>query len=256
MGPRRQRYLDRGDIGIAETEVETLVIGARVAARRSRKTSLAVDAHARAVAIAIAAGASKSNGEPVVTIGSAVEKQHWRTTQSRNESVHPAVVVDVAKGRTARSQRRGDAGLGSFEASVMIEGEQWNFLVTQGSVDLLDIVEDVALGAEKIFPAIVVEIFQADAPSGAAGSKRAQARFEALVAEGAIAVIMVKAVKLARQHGDEDIGAAVVVVVLKNGAHAGKPLAIGGFGRPYQYRTLSYKTLSLCFGVQCVALIV
>src|SRR5260370_41707208 len=159
MGPRRPRYLDRGDIGIAETEVETLVIGARVAARRSRKTSLAVDAHARAVAITIAAGASKSNGEPSVTIGSPVEKQHWRTPRGRNESVHPAVVVDVAKGRTARSQRRGDAGLGSFEASVMIEGQQWNFFVAQGSVDLLNVVEDVALRDEKIFPPIFVEIF-------------------------------------------------------------------------------------------------
>ncbi len=140
LGPGRPRYIDCGDLGIAEAEVETLVIGAHVAARGTRKTSPAVHVYARAVAIAIAAGAAESNGEPVVAVGSAVEKQDWGTTQSGNESVHPAVIVDIAKGHAARSQRRGDAGVSSFEASVMIEGEQWNFFVTQGRVDLLDIV--------------------------------------------------------------------------------------------------------------------
>ena len=96
----------------------------------------------------------------------------------------------------------------------------------QGVVDGLDIVQYVALGYEQIFPAIVVEILQANAPAGAARSKRAQTSFQASSAEQTRAVVVVKSVNLSRKHGHKDVRLAVVVVVLKHGAHAGERLTV------------------------------
>jgi len=97
-----------------------------------------------------------------------VEEQDWRAAESRDEDVDPAVVVDVAKGGAACSQRRGHAGIGALETAVVIQRKQRQLLVAQGSVNLLDIVQHVALCDEKVLPAVIVEIFEAHAPAGAA----------------------------------------------------------------------------------------
>jgi len=68
----------------------------------------------------------------------------------------------------------------------------------------------MALRHEQILPAVVVEIFQANSPTGTAGGQRAETAFEALVAKSTAAIVVIEAVELARQLGDDDIRAAIV----------------------------------------------
>src|SRR6267378_5299154 len=98
----------------------------------------------------------------------------------------------------------------------------------QGMVDGLDVVQHMALCDEQVFPAVVVEVFQANTPAGTAGGKCAEAGLEASIGERAFAIIVVEAVDLAGKLGNDDVGFAVVVVVLKNSAHAGKWFPVGG----------------------------
>src|SRR6266849_3376928 len=210
----------------AQAEVKSLVIGGDIAARGRGEASLAVYAHACAISIAIASRTSQTNREPMAA--AAVEEQHRRTAESGQNDIDKTIVVDVAERGAACSNRRRHTGIGAFEMAVMIQREQRQFLISQRSVDLLNVIEDVALGNEKILPAVVVEIFQAHAPAGTARSKSAEASLQALIGESASAVVVIQAVEFARQNGDDYIGTAIVIVVLKNRAHAGKPFAIGG----------------------------
>src|SRR5216683_1482398 len=86
----------------------------------------------------------------------------------------------------------------------------------------------MALSDEQVLPAVVVEVFQADTPAGTAGGECTEAGFKASIGERAIAIIVVEAVDFAGQLGNDDVGLAVVVVILKDSAHAGKWLAVGG----------------------------
>src|SRR6476659_3558682 len=86
----------------------------------------------------------------------------------------------------------------------------------------------MALRNEQILPAVIVKILESGTPAGTAGGQCAQSSFQAYVVKSAAALVAVKAVDLTRQHGDEDVGAAVVVVILKDGAHSREALAVGG----------------------------
>ncbi len=98
----------------------------------------------------------------------------------------------------------------------------------QGVVDGLDVVQNVALGYEQILPAVIVEVFQTNSPAGAACRQRAEAGFETSIGERATAIVAVGAVDFTGQLGNDDVRLAVVVVILKHSAHAGKGLPVGG----------------------------
>src|ERR1700741_774988 len=98
----------------------------------------------------------------------------------------------------------------------------------QGGIDGFYVIQNLALGHEQVLPAIVVEIFQTCPPAGAACRHRPEARLEAAVREEALAIIVVKTIDFARKPGHEEIRSAIVIVVLKDGTHAGEWLAIGG----------------------------
>src|SRR6266480_1133023 len=109
----------------------------------------------------------------------------------------------------------------------MIQGEQGRLQIVQGMVDGLDVVQNVALSDEQVLPAVVIEVFQAGAPAGTAGAKCTEADFETLIAERAFAIVVVEPIDFPGQLGNDDVGLAVVVVVLKDSPHAGKRFAIG-----------------------------
>src|SRR5260221_13617060 len=227
FGGGRPEDFDGGFRGGAKAEVRALVIGPHVAAGGGCYPSLAVDAPAGPVPIAIAALSPQSKGQPMIATAT-VEEQDWRAAESRDEDVDPAVVVDVAKGGAACSQRRGHAGIGALETAVVIQRKQRQLLVAPGSVNLLDIVQHVALCDEKVLPAVIIEIFQAHAPPGAARGQCAQAGLNALIAEDARTIVVIQAVNLARQDRNDDVGAAIVIIILKDTAHPRKTLDVGG----------------------------
>jgi len=115
--------------------VKPLIVGANIATCRGRKASPAVDTHAGPVAIAVAAHAAESDGEPMIAGASTIEEEDWRTTECGDDGVHPAIVVDIAvdiaEGGAPRSQRSVHAGIDALETAVVVQSNQWNFLVAQ-----------------------------------------------------------------------------------------------------------------------------
>ena len=89
----------------------------------------------------------------------------------------------------------------------------------------------MALNDEGILPAIIVEIFQPHAPTGGFAGERAKTGFQFLGAERTVAVVMEDHVGLVRKLRDKKVGKAIVVVILKDNAHAGEHLAVVGKGR-------------------------
>ena len=61
---------------------------------------------------------------------------------------------------------------------VVIEREQWRLFVVQHVVNLFDVVQHVALRDEQILPAVVVEILEAHAPTGACRGEHPQASLQ------------------------------------------------------------------------------
>src|SRR5277367_6907272 len=95
-------------------------------------------------------------------------------------------------------------------------------------IDVLHIVEHMALRDEEILPSVVVEIFQPNAPAGAPTRQRTKASFEAAIAKRPAAVVVIHTVDFSGQLGHDHIGSAIVVVVLKDDTHSRKPPAILG----------------------------
>src|SRR5882724_3419367 len=114
----------------AQAEVKPLVIGRDVAAGRSCETNLAIHTHACTVSITITSRASQSNCEPMAA-AAAVDVQHARTAESRQNNIHKTIVVDVAECGTPRSNGRRDTRIGAFEMAVMIQREQRQLLVSK-----------------------------------------------------------------------------------------------------------------------------
>src|ERR1700758_5248901 len=98
-----------------------------------------------------------------------IEKQNWWAAQCGEDDVHPAVVIDVPESSSARGQRRSYPRIDALEATIVIDGQQRHFFVAQRSIDLLHIVQDVALRHEEVLPAVIIEVFETHAPTGAAG---------------------------------------------------------------------------------------
>src|SRR5579863_4175383 len=96
----------------------------------------------------------------------------------------------------------------------------------QGRVDVLHIVQDMALRDEQIFPTVVVKIFQAYAPAGASTREHTQAGFETTITERAAAIVVIDTVNFSRQFSHDNVWPSVVVIVLKDHAHARQPPAI------------------------------
>src|SRR5260370_36597460 len=120
----------------------------------------------------------------------------------------------------------------------MIHSKQRRLQIMQGVVDGFYVVQHMALSYKQVLPAVVVQVFHPNAPAGTAGGERAEADFEALIGERASAIVVVEAVDFAGQLGNDDVGLAVVIVVLKYTSHAGKPLALAGKPRAGLQRAL------------------
>ena len=105
----------------AEAEMKTLVAGADIAAGRGREASLAIHGNLSAVSIAITAASPEGNRKPMVIILIAIEEEDRGASESANDCIYAAIVIDVSKGRPARRQGCGDTGIGAFEMAMMID---------------------------------------------------------------------------------------------------------------------------------------
>src|SRR6202008_1617930 len=81
-----------------------------------------------------------------------------------HDAVLPAVVIQIAESRASSGPWDVRTGICSLKTSLVIHGQQRQFFILQRGIDLLYVIEHVALRDEKIFPSVVVEVFEADAP--------------------------------------------------------------------------------------------
>src|SRR5204863_322739 len=85
--------------------------------------------------------------------------------------------------------------------------------------ELIDVVGNVAVGGDDIFPAVVVQIGERYSPAASSGGGDSAFRWIRDVDESG-ACVAEEGKRLAGERGDQDIGAAVVVVVVAGTADA------------------------------------
>src|SRR5262244_898462 len=176
--------------------MKTPVACAEVAAGSRREAGLTINSHPRSITVPVTTRATQSKGEPMIPAARPVEEQDRGAAKRCDHNVDPAIVIDISKRCAPRSPRRGNTRVGPLKMSVLIESEQWKLLVAERSVDLLNIVEHVALRDKKVFPSIVIKVFETHAPPGTPRCEGAQAGFETLVAEPTVAVIVIQTIEL------------------------------------------------------------
>src|SRR5580658_2012685 len=153
-------------------------------------------------------------------MAAAIEIKLRSFAQRSGNDIYPTVVVQITERRTATCHGQIRSGVGSFEAACAIQGQQGRFAVAQGVVVVLDVVEDMSLDNECILPSVVVKILQSDSPARNVSREHAKTGFQFLRAEQSPAVIMKENVRIVGKLGNEKVGTAIVVVILKKYAHA------------------------------------
>src|SRR6266852_2089293 len=95
----------------------------------------------------------------------AVEKYLRMIAEDSHHHILPSIVVQIAESCTTSGCRCSTAGIGSLEAAGTINGQQGQFPIMERRIDLLYVIDDMALRDKEIFPAIVVKIFQPHSPA-------------------------------------------------------------------------------------------
>src|SRR5580704_6510643 len=168
-----------------QSKVQALVVRRKVTACGSRESSLSVHLYAGAKSVAVAAGAAQCDRQPV-RLGarfSASVHEHLRmATKTGHDHVLPSVIIKITERSPASSCGR-SSGFNALESAIVIDRKQRQFQIMQRRIDVLHIVEHMALRNEEILPSVIVKIFQPNAPAGASTRQRTQASFEAAIAE-------------------------------------------------------------------------
>src|SRR2546425_633609 len=112
------------------------------------------------------------------------------------------------------------------EAVAGIAREEHWLAVMQVRILLLNRVEIVPLRDEKVLPAVVVVIEEANAPPGMQHGDAAETAGEAGVRKAAVAGVLINRVALIGKIRDDKIGQTVVVVIGEVHAHAGERAAV------------------------------
>jgi len=85
-----------------------------------------------------------------VRISSAVQENLWTIAERSGDDVDPTIVVQIAEGCTASGKPAYPSRRAPFEMPVVIHGKQGRILVTQCTVVLFHVVEDVPLNDEGV----------------------------------------------------------------------------------------------------------
>lgn len=177
--------------------------------------------------------------------GRRIAKDQRAVSQDADDHVDGAVVVEVAKRRSAPGYSRRSFQRLQLETAVHVTDERRRFFVPASRINLFDVVEHVTLRDKQIFPAVIVEIGPTHAPAGAARRDARQPGCQARVAKQTTALIVIERVDLAGEVGHDQVGAAVVVVVAEVGAHPGVRFAVFGEGHACLKRTLAERSIPM-----------
>jgi len=154
----------------------------------------------------------------VVSGVGSIQQQTHRSVVGGDQDIDVAVVVDVAKGRTATDlgarERRSARGAGLVEPSASGIAEELIPHPVRRRLSALRLDDvDGAVGDEQVEPAVVVVIEPIGAESGRGRRGPGQPGADAPIVEGRLAVIHVEGKRLGDDIGDEQILVAVGVGV-------------------------------------------
>src|SRR5271154_491388 len=110
--------------------------------------------------------------------------------------------------------------------SVAIQCQQRRLPIAERTIVRLYIIEDMALHDKGVLPAVVVKILETNSPTGDLAGERAEPTFEFLRAEYSVTFVVIHDIGLVRELRDQQIGEAVVIVILKRNAHPGEHFSI------------------------------
>src|SRR5262245_43505786 len=102
----------------------------------------------------------------------AIEQQQRPAAERRDDNVDVSVIVDIAKSGASCGYGWQTWQIEFYELAIGIAEQGGGLPIPQAGMDLLHIVEHVALSYEQVFPAVVVEIVQPGAPAGAVSRQR------------------------------------------------------------------------------------
>src|SRR3954452_3444556 len=100
----------------------------------------------------------------------------WRSTEDGDNHIHNTVVVQIPKrcSPPCDSGQRVELVPRKLPLPVAIQSRRLEIMETR--VDLLDVVQNMALSGKHVLPSIVVEILQPDSPTGTAGHHSGETR--------------------------------------------------------------------------------
>ena len=212
------------------------VAGGKIASRRRHEAVLAhsvrrAERDPRALAIAGARDAHQPQGDPVPARIRGVIVEHARpAVQHAQHDIDIPVVVEVSESRAAAGQRpREDLPRGRgnvLESPVRASREQRRLAIAQARVLGLDRVEHMALRGEDVFPAVEIQVGEADAPARHRRRDGGEPALPRPVGEETAAFVAVQGVEFLGEVGDQDVRAPIVVVVLEIDAHPREPAAV------------------------------
>src|SRR5258706_14254571 len=97
---------------------------------------------------------------------SPVHKDLGVPPENSDDSVHRAIVVQIAECDATSRYQFVRSWIYRLEAATVIQRKQRGFQIVQGGVDLLHIVQNMALRDKQILLPVIIEIFEAYAPTG------------------------------------------------------------------------------------------
>jgi len=193
-GPANFHALDHSVL--PEPEVRSRVAGGKIADRGRYRLPLrpggSDDFNDCANAVAIAFVADQMNANPVVAGLRLIHQDVERTAIFRDNGIHIAIVVDVARRHSATDpallkQRAGNGGNIDEVLPVDVPRHQEMFPVVDLREGEIDIVEIVSLGDQQVLPSIVVVVGKSNAPAGMQQCHAAKSAHVAGIAECAVA---------------------------------------------------------------------
>ena len=156
--------------------MQTFIVRREIAACGRREASLAIDLDASTEAVAIAALSVQRDCQPV-KLAAAIEIKLRSFAKRGGNDIHPTVVVQIAERRAATGHGQIRSGIGSFETTCAVQGQQGRFAIAQRVVVGLDVIENMPLDDKGILPSVVIKIFQSDPPARHASREHAKPCF-------------------------------------------------------------------------------
>ena len=77
---------------------------------------------------------------------SPVEEHLWMAPENAGHHVHPTIIIQVTESGSAPGNGNNGPQVGALEPAIVIQREHWRFQVVQGRIDLLHVVQHMALG--------------------------------------------------------------------------------------------------------------